>query len=108
MLGLGGVPVVCGECYKLGKLIGLLLLFCTPPPPYFVVVFYSNLIRTHMAARSEEETLNLIERASENYILGVLHFPVIAQTYNEKTNISSTAAFTLAWACSRNVLERQA
>ena len=27
---LGGVLVGCGECYKLGKLIGLLLLFCLP------------------------------------------------------------------------------
>ena len=25
-----GVLVVCGECYNLGKLIGLLFLFCLP------------------------------------------------------------------------------
>ena len=30
-LGLGGVPIVCGECYiTLGKFIGLLFLFCHP------------------------------------------------------------------------------
>ena len=28
--GLGGILVVCGECYNLGKLIGLLFLFCHP------------------------------------------------------------------------------
>ena len=27
---MGGVLEVCGECYKLGKLIGLLFLFCLP------------------------------------------------------------------------------
>ena len=42
-VGLGGVLEVCGECYNIGKLIGLLFLFClpllsilSPPPLYFV------------------------------------------------------------------------
>ena len=29
-VGLSGVLEVCGECYTLGKLIGLLFLFCLP------------------------------------------------------------------------------
>ena len=29
-VGLGGVLEVCGECYNIGKLIGLLFLFCLP------------------------------------------------------------------------------
>ena len=28
---------MCGECYNLGKLIGLLFLFCPLPPLYFVL-----------------------------------------------------------------------
>ena len=33
--GLGGVLVFCGECYNLGKLIGL--LFCLPSSLFFFV-----------------------------------------------------------------------
>ena len=44
MLGLGGVLVVCEECYiTLGKLIVCYL--CPPPPPPFYCVFEnSNLL----------------------------------------------------------------
>ena len=41
MLGLGGVVVVCGECYILGK-IDRYVVYCSVPPLYCVIENSNN------------------------------------------------------------------
>ena len=39
MLGLGGVLVVCEECYNFGSIDGPVVIVLSPPPPPFSFVY---------------------------------------------------------------------
>ena len=66
MLGLGGVLEVRGECYiTLGKLIGLLFLFCLP---LHSILFLKtpNILKRNYLASPVMGTIFLVQRAKRS------------------------------------------